>query len=480
MTKGFLERVQKRPSITLSNSRTSCTQAYADAALRNRTREIASAPEHTRNDTLVRAAYQLRPYINGGALDEQFVVDELTSAARVVGLDDFEIPRTIQSGFNGSDSENRPPVRLEQPQTLTPLSSIHPEGGNAIPFESGGNAAVWGEFPPVDGSEWLWDAEDSEQTILWGVDNDILWADGEALMIAGGMGLGKSTLAGMLVRAQLGLRSEVLGLPVAPMRKPILYLAMDRPRQIRRSMRRQFSEEERDLIKGRLFIRQGPPVSDLAVNPPLLARMAMEIGAGVVYVDSLKDAVIGLSQDEVAAAYNRARQYLLAQGINILELHHNRKPGQDSGSGISEIFGSTWLTSGAGSVVMLVGEPGDLVVRFHHRKPPADEVGPWHLHYDPDGGEMKVAESIDLWKLVNNAGPDGVTAKGAAEVMYEKSRPSESDCHKAARQLNKLVKAGSLQRIDGSRGGPGGSTPTVWFVAPLPGSGTEPSQLSLE
>lgn len=458
MTTGFLQRVEPPRPAPPSGPRVPPTDNYAAAALRNELAEVESAPEGVRNQTLFNAACALAELANAGTLDEATVRDDLTDAGRRVGLEEFEISGTIDSGFKKVAGKAR---TVASPS----LDRGHQNGEESASesYQSGGNN-VWGEFPPVDGSEWMWDGE-VDQAALWGIDNDILWADGEALMIAGGMGLGKSTLAGMLVRAQLGLREEVLGLPVAPVDKPILYLAMDRPRQIRRSMRRQFAEDERDLIKGRLFIRQGPPVTDLAVDPTLLARMALEIDAGVVYIDSLKDAVIGLSADEVAAAYNRARQYLLAKGVNILELHHNRKPGAMGGSTIGEVFGSTWLTSGAGSVIMLVGEPGDLVIRFHHRKMPADEVGPWRLHYDTDRGELAVVGTLDLWKLVNNAGPDGVTAKAAAEAMYEKNKPTEAECHKAARQLNKLVKDGSLTRIDGTRGGPGGSIPTVWFVA---------------
>jgi len=36
----------------------------------------------------------------------------------------------------------------------------------------------------------------------------------------------------------------------------------------------------------------------------------------------------------------------------------------------------TWLTSGAGSVILLNGQPGDPVVSLHPLKQPAAEVGP--------------------------------------------------------------------------------------------------------
>ena len=51
---------------------------------------------------------------------------------------------------------------------------------------------------------------------LWGDGTEVLWAEDESLMIAGPMGLGKTTLAVLLMHAQLGVGDgTVLGLPVA-------------------------------------------------------------------------------------------------------------------------------------------------------------------------------------------------------------------------------------------------------------------------
>lgn len=425
---------------------------------------MASAPEGQRNHVLNVAAFNLGSLIEAGAIDEMTVVGALTDAARSAGLDEFEIEATIRSGIAGASAKVGAREVPERSNGNPGSPGLRPDG-NPIPPQPNDTTALWGSFPPVDGAEWMF-GNDDLATIVWGSGDDILWAEGEALLIAGGMGLGKTTLAGMLVRGQLGLDDTVLGLPIARAEKPILYLAMDRPRQIRRSMRRQFDEAEMPGIAGRLIMRPGPPVSDLAVDPTLLTMMAMDVGAGTVYVDSLKDAVIGLSEDAVGAAYNRARQSLLARGVQICELHHNRKANAQNGttSGINEVFGSTWLTAGAGSVIQLTGDPGDLVIRFNHLKLPANEVGPWHLHHDPDKGWMEVAQ-FDYLKAVINAGPDGLTAKETAKQLYETARPSDAQCKKATRQLDKLVKRGVLTKVEGHRGGMGGSVPTAWFLA---------------
>ncbi|OMC55418.1 hypothetical protein A5747_13590 [Mycobacterium sp. IS-836] len=467
MTTGFLQRVeQPKPEPRKIANPVAPNNAYAAAALQLEARNVEVAPEGVRNHTLNVAAFNMGGLINAGAIDKHTVEDTLTLAARNAGLDDHEIEATIRSGFAGADAKVGARMVPERAATPSPVSSIG--GGPQRPVEGDSAPAidVWGNFPPVDGAEWMFGADD-RSVIVWGDGDDILWAEGEALMIAGGMGLGKTTLAGMLVRGQLGLDSTVLGLPIACSERPILYLAMDRPRQIRRSMRRQFDAEEMAGVTGRLLFRPGPPISDLAVDPSLLARMALEAGAGTVYVDSLKDAVVGLSEDATAAAYNRARQALLARGVQICELHHNRKANPQNGPvGINDVFGSTWLTSGAGSVIQLTGDPGDLVVRFHHVKQPANEVGPWHLHYFPEEGRMEVVK-FDFTKAVNGAGPDGLTAKEAAKQLYDTPRPTDAQCKKAQRQLDKLVKRGVLTKVDGHRGGQGGSVPTAWFLAQI-------------
>lgn len=304
---------------------------------------------------------------------------------------------------------------------------------------------------------------------IWGEGSRVLWAEGEALMIAGGQGLGKTTLAGQLVRALLGVGDgTVLGLPVVPQGDPVLYLAMDRPRQIARSLGRQFAEHDRSALGG-LIVRAGPPPADMAAQPLLLVGMASELGARVVVVDSLKDAAIKLSDDAVGAAYNRARQALLHTGVQLLELHHVVKHGVKPGApltSVADIYGSTWLTSGAGSVVLLSGEPGDPIVGFRHVKQPAEEVGPYRLLHDQAAGLLSIEHGVNLVELVRMAGPvDGLTAKAAAQAITEKPNPSRADIEKARRRLDQLTADGVLARVEGGRGGGNERQITAWFLA---------------
>lgn len=318
----------------------------------------------------------------------------------------------------------------------------------------------------VDGAAFILDQPEGVPAI-WGRGSEVLWARGEALMIAGGQGLGKTTLAGLLLKALLGLITVVLGLPVSEMDCKILYLAMDRPSQIARSLARQFTPSHRQLLLDRVTFWKGPPPRDLAANPALLARMAEFYGAGIVIVDSLKDAAVRLSEDSVGSQWNRARQHLLAQGCQLLELHHTTKRGPQGAPviGVADIYGSTWLTSGAGSVILLTGEPGDPIISFRHVKQPANEVGPWQLSHDQQRGLLDVESTVDLIELVKATGVDGLTAKGAAVAITEKPNPSRADIEKVRRRLDEKVVKGLLVRLDGNRGGPSGSAATSWFLA---------------
>ena len=195
----------------------------------------------------------------------------------------------------------------------------------------------------------------------------MLLADGESLLIAAAQGRGKTTLAQQLTLGRCGFPEydTLLGYPIRPGDRQTLYLAMDRPRQAARSFRRMVGEAWRERLDDLLTVWQGPPIADLARHPGDLLAMCQEADADTVVVDSLKDAAIGLSDDEVGAGYNRARQIAIAAGVQIIELHHLRKATQGSKAvqTLDDLYGSTWLTNGAGSVLLLTGESPVVTLR---------------------------------------------------------------------------------------------------------------------
>jgi hypothetical protein len=141
-----------------------------------------------------------------------------------------------------------------------------------------------------DGATFILD-EAADLEARWGRGGEVLWARGESLVIAAPPGVGKTTLAGQIVAGLIGITPDVLGYPITPATR-VLYLAMDRPRQIRRALRRLFTEEHREQLAEHLVVRPGPIPSDLGNKPELLLDLVCSHGCDVVVLDSLKDAAV--------------------------------------------------------------------------------------------------------------------------------------------------------------------------------------------
>lgn len=297
---------------------------------------------------------------------------------------------------------------------------------------------------------------------LWGSGTGVVWAEGEALVVAGPSGVGKTTVAGQLVRG-LVVGGEVLGMPVQRRRR-VLYLAMDRPRQAARALRRTLGDLPREVLDEHLTFWKGPPLTDVAKHPDTLLDLVHAADADVLVVDSVKDAAVGLSDDEVGAGYNRARQLVIGAGVDVLELHHLVKRGASGGppTALADLYGSVWITAGAGSVVLLWGAAGDPIVEFKHLKQPAEEVGPFKLLHDHEAGVSTVWNTADLVLMAQR--PGGVTKRDAAVALFEKEKPTPAELEKAARRLRKLAREGPLEEVPGDEAT---ATPTRWVRTPL-------------
>lgn len=315
----------------------------------------------------------------------------------------------------------------------------------------------------TEGGTFVLDAPDRVPAV-WGDGSEVLWARREALILAGPPGVGKTTITGQIVRALVGLQPSVLGYTVRPAAGRVLYLAMDRPAQIRRALRRNFTPDDRATLAERLTVWEGPPPLDLARHTTMLAEMAQAAGASVVIVDSLKDAALGLTEDEVGAGWNRARQTALAHGVDVLELHHTVKRGQNGATPttLADLYGSAWITAGAGSVVLLWGAAGDLIVDLSHLKQPAEPVGPLRVMHDHAAGTSSVWNPTDPLAVVRAAGARGVTAQDLARVIFDKTSPDANETEKARRKLARLVSSGLAEKVDGAPDPRGGPARTVY------------------
>ncbi len=309
-------------------------------------------------------------------------------------------------------------------------------------------------------------ATGAETEPLWGTPDKVAWGSGESLMIVGAPGVGKTTLAHQVVLARIGLRDTVLGMPVAPSKR-VLYLAMDRPKQIAKAMARGIEAPDERLLRERLAVWQGPLPATLDKEPDLLADLAAAHQADTIVIDSLKDAISTLVDDALAVAFNNARQRAIRNGIEIMELHHQRKATADVPRGqrptLDRVYGSTWLTSGAGSVLFLSGDSGDPAVTLHHLKMCTGEIGPLQLLHDHTHGTTTVDPALDPSALLA-AHPGGLTTRDLATLLTGETTPSRGAVEKARRELERLVKAGKATKAEGIAGGSGGGQQTRYYT----------------
>lgn len=313
----------------------------------------------------------------------------------------------------------------------------------------------------VTGSSFIRSAPEGIPAI-WGDGDRVLHAVGEALIVVGPPGTGKSTLAGQIVEKRI-LGGDLLGLTVRKLEpgEKILYLACDRPKQIQRLLARRLRGLTDQQLNDHLVFWEGPPPGDFAKDPMLLTRLCQAAGASSVIVDSLKDVAVGLVGDDVGAQVNISRQNALAAGVDVIELHHQRKSGGPNGEKpktLADVYGSGWITAGAGSVLLLWGVAGDREVELIHLKQPGEVVGPFKVVHDHTAGTSTVSDRVDLVALARDAvagGALGISAKDAAVLVFRTGSPDKGQVEKGRRALDALAgDDGPLELTrEGARGG---------------------------
>lgn len=286
----------------------------------------------------------------------------------------------------------------------------------------------------------------------WGKAQTVAWAKGEGLFLVGPDGVGKTTILQQLMLGRIGLRDSLLGLPIEQAPGRVLYLACDRPRQVASSLRRMVSAKDEAVLRDRLAVWRGPlPVNPTDAKQPsraLLDWIRSEFGdISDVYIDSLKDIAPDLGKDETGSRVNLALQELIADGIETVTSHHQRKELQGGGKPrrLADVYGSRWLTAGQGSVVLLWGEPGDAIVELSHLKQPVEAFGPISVLHDHSIGRSTVHEPTDLLAALVVATGEGLTPADAARILWGDPLPDRNAIERARRKLNSYVDDGKAR-----------------------------------
>lgn len=438
---------------------------YAAKALEYEAETMAHTPDGGRNDALNRVAFNMGTLVGAGHIDAVTVVDRLSGAARIAGLPEWEIQSVLARAVRDGASHPRTVHLTGDFRPASTVTDVDDIAENTMDVQG----------PPpeltrlITGDIFIHDAP-KEIPAVWGGGDEVLWSEGEPLIITGPPGVGKTTLGGNVIAGRLGLETEALGYPVRAGARRTLLLAMDRPAQIQRALARRFREYARDELKEKLIVWKGPPPADLARYPEQLLAMANYANADTVVLDSLKDAAVKLSDEETGQGISRAMNHCVTNGVEILAYHHQTKRGaggMGKPTSLADVYGSAWITAGAGSVLLLWGPAGDSIVELAHLKQPADAVGPLQVLHDHEMGLSSIVQNVDVMALVR-AKPHGITAKEAARALFANDKPTANEVEKARRKLAALIKAGHLRQRDGTSGGRGGGTPTTYHDAAAP------------
>lgn len=449
------------------------------ARFAGRLAKLAEAPEGTRNGLLFWVAKLLGAYNAPAEFDA-----ELTAVARETGLDAREIAATIASGrnhgalhradvlaggetwtaadANGAPTEGAAPDlrrevsqmaeriarrRLAEREAERIVAELEAQE-NPLPDMEVSGAALFG-LPDV--------------IPLFGTAEAPVSASGQAWMIVGEDGTGKTSDAQQYVKARLNLDGwggEMWGRPVAPLPEDesVYYLAMDRPRQALEAATRGLDQRRHGAaLRERLTFWQGPtpyPLWGAAGAEWLLEKVAQR-RVGLLVLDSRKDAGDATNPDSLSGI-NRLVQALCARGVEVLILHH---PNQSSRAGrdpqLADVYGWREVYSGLGSVVFLEGRAGETQLEVHHLKPIRARLEPFIIERDHAEGRSRVVAGehvvLDLsrlsesqrgkWALIEpvlTARPDGANP---AELAVALGMQSTSNLAKA---LAPLARQGRL------------------------------------
>lgn len=443
---------------------------YAATALDREADLVAGTAPGTRNDTLNKSAFRIGQLVACGWLEESVATETLTDAGMASGLSYAEAERTVISGMDAGQRAPRAGVELHTP---TPAAYVVPElpeagevalGGAQVSAGSHEVASEVGEpataEPPSDplthalaravtGASWV-HGTPAQVPALWGDGDEVLWAEGEPLLITGPTGVGKTTLGTQLVAGRMGLIPSVLDYPVRPGRR-VLVLAMDRPRQIQRAMARLLRGHPGGVLDERLVVLPGPPPVDVARRPGVLLWLAQQFDADTVVLDSLKDAAIKLSDEETGQGLSRAMNMCVANGIDVLAYHHQTKRSgnaQGKPNTLADVYGSGWITAGVGSVLLVWGNAGDLVVELSHLKQPADVVGPLSIGFDHTAGRAFLYDGLSEGdRLLDLLGSGPQTATAVASWLWGEST-DRAAVMRAKRRLDRLVETGAAVKLD--------------------------------
>lgn len=299
-------------------------------------------------------------------------------------------------------------------------------------------------FPVVEPGSAVFDVPAQPQSI-WGEDDECLWPKLQPLMLYANTGLGKTTVVQRVALARIGIGpSEVLGYPVEPLPagEKIIYIAADRPIQAMASLRRMVTDDDetRRILDERWIWETKRQVR--ADRPNAFLELCERHNGTMLILDSAKDVAPGpLKDEEPAGKLVDAWSRCIANEIDVAAMHHPRK-GQSSTAppdSVDEIYGSSMLANGAGSILSMYGVPGSGTAGMVQLKMPARQAPAMDIVFNYETGTITRRNYRDLNDFLQRG--EWVTVRQVAAFLYAK--PEHEVTHperkRATRKLQNLV-----------------------------------------
>ena len=335
---------------------------------------------------------------------------------------------------------------------------------------------TWDFGDAIDGAAWGTKVPETLPAI-WGYGERAYWTSGEFGILYGGDGTNKTTLAHGLLAGMLSFpgREKVLGYPVTPLRPDVavIYLALDRPRQIERSWSRFHPGEYQDLTEGRLVVWPKGVPSEVINHPewflPWLEELAwreVKKRPGAVIIDNAIDAFGDFAKTENATLAGWILNDLARNDVDTLALAHDKKeqgatPRKFPPASMDGLYGGRNFRAKSGTVVNLWKPPGNdigllTVTQF---KEPSEQIPRATFLVDPATARMTPLNDLDLWTYLEKSGQE-IDLKTAASMDHKKDGGDLTAAEKEAtrRKLDGWVETGEVE----SRKTGKGTSMRVW------------------